>query len=69
MDANQAKFLADHYANLLERELPTTASVLEAVNQGDRNYKPDPKSRPAWDVAIHIAQADNWLIQIGRAHV
>ena len=63
MDANQAKFLADHYANLLEREMPTTASVLAAVQHGDRNYKPDAKSRSAWDIALHIAQADNWLVQ------
>jgi uncharacterized damage-inducible protein DinB len=62
MDATQAKFFADHYASLLEKELPTTASVLQAVGAGDRNYRPDPKSRPAWDLAIHIARADTWLI-------
>lgn len=63
MNADQVKFLADHYAGLLEQEMPTTAAVLAAVNDGDRHYKPDPKSRSAWDVAIHIAQADNWLVQ------
>jgi uncharacterized damage-inducible protein DinB len=63
MNADQVKFLADHYAFLLEKELPTTASVLEAVSAGDRNYRPDPKSRSAWDIAVHIAQADNWLVQ------
>jgi uncharacterized damage-inducible protein DinB len=67
MNPEQAKFLADHYADLLEREMPTTASVLAAVNEGDRNYKPDAKSRSAWDIAVHIAQADNWLIQSALA--
>src|ERR1043166_8098132 len=67
MNADQAKFLADHYATLLEREMSATASVLEAVNSGNRDYKPDPKSRSAWDIAVHIAQADNWLIQSALA--
>jgi uncharacterized damage-inducible protein DinB len=67
MNADQAKFLAEHYANLLENEMSTTASVLAAVNEGDRHYKPDGKSRSAWDIAVHIAQADNWLIQSALA--
>jgi len=62
MNAEQAKFLADHYANLIEKELPATAAVLAAVNEGDRNYKPDPKSRSAFDLAVHIARADTFLI-------
>jgi uncharacterized damage-inducible protein DinB len=62
MNADQARFLADHYATLIEKELPATASVLDAVNEGDRDYKPDPKSRSAWDLAIHIARADTFLI-------
>jgi uncharacterized damage-inducible protein DinB len=37
------------------------------VSTGDRNYKPDPKSRSAWDVAVHLAQADNWLIRSALA--
>src|SRR5947207_11799518 len=67
MNNDQAKFLADHYADQLEREMAATASVLGALSAGDRNYKPDPKSRSAWDVAVHIAQADNWLIRSALA--
>ena len=63
MNAEQAKFLADYYAGVFEREMPTTASVLAAVNQGDRDYKPDPKSRSAWEIATHLAYADTWLLQ------
>jgi uncharacterized damage-inducible protein DinB len=67
VNAEQAKFLANHYADLLEKELSTTANVLAAVNEGDRHYKPDGKSRSAWDIAVHIAQADNWLVQSALA--
>ena len=62
MNAEQAMFLAEHYATLIEKELPATAAVLAAVGGGDRHYKPDPKSRSAWDLAVHIARADTFLI-------
>ena len=63
MNAEQAKFLAEHYARVLEQEVPTTAKVLAAVNHGNRDYKPDPKSRSAFELASHIAVADNWFLQ------
>ena len=63
MNAEQAKFLAEHYAGMIESEIPTTAKVLAAVAQGNTDYKPDPKSRSALELASHIAVADNWFIQ------
>jgi uncharacterized damage-inducible protein DinB len=63
MNTEQAKFLAEHYARVLEQEVPTTTKVLAAVNHGNRDYKPDPKSRSAFELASHIAVADNWFLQ------
>ena len=63
MNADQAKFLAEHYARVMENEVPTTAKVLAAVARGNRDYKPDPKSRSAFELASHIAVSDNWFIQ------
>jgi uncharacterized damage-inducible protein DinB len=63
MNADQAKFLAEHYAGILEHEIPTTAKVLSAVSHGNPNYKPDGKSRSALELASHIAVADNWFLQ------
>jgi uncharacterized damage-inducible protein DinB len=63
MNAEQAKFLTEHYARVIEQEVPTTAKVLAAVNTGDRNYKPDAKSRSAFELASHMAVADNWFLQ------
>jgi len=63
MNADQAKFLAEHYAAIIESEIPTTAKVLAAVGRGNGDYKPDPKSRSALQLARHIATADGWFVQ------
>jgi len=63
MNAEQAKFLTDHYATVMESEVPTTAKVLSAVSTGNRDYKPDAKSRSAFQLASHMAVADNWFLQ------
>jgi uncharacterized damage-inducible protein DinB len=62
MNAEQAKFLADHYANLMQFEFPTTCKVLAAVKDETRDYKPDEKSRTAWELATHLATADVWFL-------
>jgi uncharacterized damage-inducible protein DinB len=63
MNADQAKFLAEHYARVIESDVPTTTRVLAAVGQGNRDYKPDPKSRSAFQLASHIATADARFLQ------
>jgi uncharacterized damage-inducible protein DinB len=62
MNAEQAKFLADLFANTLEQESKTTARVLAAVPDDRRDYKPDEKSRTAWELATHIATGDVWFL-------
>lgn len=62
MDAQQARFLADYFANLLDTESRTTVRVLQAVPNDRRDYKPDPKSRTAWELALHVASGDLWFI-------
>jgi uncharacterized damage-inducible protein DinB len=63
MNPEQAKFLAEHYARMMENEIPTTTKVLQAVGKGNGEYKPDPKSRSAIQLARHIAVSDNWFVQ------
>ena len=41
-----------------DREQGTTAKVISAIPNQNRDYKPDPKSKTAMDLASHIAQAD-----------
>ena len=63
MNADQAKFLAEYLTGLIERESTMTAQVLEAVPDTGHDYKPDAKSRTAWELATHLATADVWFLQ------
>jgi uncharacterized damage-inducible protein DinB len=42
----------------LSRELETTKRVLAAVPDAQRDYRPDPKARTAWELAWHLASCD-----------
>lgn len=62
MNAEQAKTAAETLIALWEGEFPATCQVLAAVNNDNRDFKPDAKSRSAWDLAKHLATADIWFI-------
>lgn len=59
---DQAVAVATAMASLWLGELPATLRVLRAVNDAHRDYRPDPKSRTAWQLVTHIATADLWFI-------
>jgi uncharacterized damage-inducible protein DinB len=63
MNAEHAKLLVEYFANLWEGELPATTKVLRNVPDQGRDYKPDDKSRSAWELATHLAIGDVWFIQ------
>jgi uncharacterized damage-inducible protein DinB len=62
MTNEQARFLAEQFVSLMSGEVPTTLKVLSAVTDEGRAYRPDEKSRTAWELATHIAQADVWFL-------
>jgi uncharacterized damage-inducible protein DinB len=62
MNAEHAQTAAETLTALWESEFPATCQVLAAVKDDTRDYKPDPKSRTAWEIATHIATADIWFI-------
>jgi uncharacterized damage-inducible protein DinB len=62
MTSEQAKGAADVVVAMWKNEVAATTQVLAAVKDENRDYKPDPKSRTAWDLARHIATADTWFI-------
>jgi uncharacterized damage-inducible protein DinB len=62
MTPEGAKAAADVLCNGWQAEMGATAKVLAAVQNGNREYKPDPKSRSAWELATHLATADVWFI-------
>ena len=63
MNAEQARLLVEYFANLWEGEIPATTKVLRNVPDDRREYKPDDKSRTAWELATHLALGDVWFIQ------
>ncbi len=62
MTSDQAKFLAAQFATVMEGEFPATCKVLAAVKDDARDYRPDEKSRTAWELATHLATADIWFL-------
>ena len=61
MTPEHAKAAADMLATVWEGEYPATCQVLAAVKDDNRDYKPDPKSRSAWELATHLAMGDVWF--------
>lgn len=62
MNADQAKVLAQNIGLQLQNEWMTTYKVIAAVPEGKRDYKPEPNSRSAWELATHMAGADVWFL-------
>ena len=62
MDKKSGSFRTDRLCKLWEGEFPATCKVLAAVPDGQRTYRPDDKSRTAWELAAHLATADIWFI-------
>ena len=58
MTAEQAEFLGQVLGQQLQREWMTTYKVISAIPEDKKDYKPDANSRPAWDLAQHVAIAD-----------
>jgi uncharacterized damage-inducible protein DinB len=62
MTPEQAKAAADLLTTVWEGEFPATCAVLAAVKNDNRHYRPDAKSRTAWELATHLATADIWFM-------
>ena len=62
MNPEQAAFVAQKFVQSLERESVTTKKVLAAVTESGKNYRPDPNSRTAFELASHIASSDVWFL-------
>ncbi len=64
MTTDQATFLLqDLYLGTLKTESRTTKKILEAVPADRCEYRPEPASRTAIELARHIAAADNRFVE------
>lgn len=62
MNPAEAKAATECIATMWQGEFRATCDVLAAVKDDNRDYRPDPKSRSAWQLATHLASADIWFI-------
>jgi len=61
MNAEQARAIVAALTGSIESESVATRKVIAAVPAQNRDYKPDAKSRTAWEIATHIATSDEWF--------
>jgi uncharacterized damage-inducible protein DinB len=59
---DQAKGLAMFLAGSIDTEQKTTSKVIAAIPHQNLDYRPDPKSKTALELAAHIAQTDIWFL-------
>jgi len=62
MSPEQAEGFLTFFLQNMENEHETTKRVIAAVPQDNCEYKPDPKSKTARELAFHIAGADIFFI-------
>ena len=63
MTPEETKAVAEAMTALWKSEFPATIRVLSALREETRDHRPDPKSRSAWDLAVHLATADLWFLE------
>jgi len=59
MTAEHAQVLLQAMTGSIERESVGTRKIIKAIT--DKAYKPDAKSRTAWELATHLAMSDAWF--------
>ncbi len=62
MTPQEARAAANVIGTQLQHEWMTTVKVIEAIPDANKDWKPDPKSRSAWELALHLAGADVWFL-------
>jgi len=68
MGPDQARFLFEFLVPQLESERKITRKIMASVPAESEGYRPDPKSKSAWELARHIALCEIWFLDavIGR---
>jgi uncharacterized damage-inducible protein DinB len=62
MTPDQAHAAAQLVGTQLQHEWMTTFKVLTSIPEGKKEYKPEPNSRAAFELAQHLAAADVWFL-------
>jgi len=59
MNGEQASFLLQYLLPTVKREHECTKSVIEAIPEKNLDYRPDPNSKTAMELAWHIVAAEH----------
>lgn len=62
MNPEAAMAVRDALVDMIQGEHAATTQVLAAVTEAGKDYRPDPKSRTAWELAKHLATSDAWFV-------
>jgi uncharacterized damage-inducible protein DinB len=62
MTPEQAKFMADFFVSVIEREIPTTRKIVAAVPEDRADYSPHADSMTALEIARHLPLTDVWFL-------
>jgi uncharacterized damage-inducible protein DinB len=62
MTADQARAVTEVLGQQIQQEWMTTVKVIGAIPEDKKDYKPDPKGRSAWELAVHLCRSDVWFL-------
>ena len=62
MTPDQAKAVGSALGQQLQNEWMTTVKVIEAIPEVNKLWKPEAKSRSAWELAVHLCESDVWFL-------
>lgn len=62
MSPEEASVLANHLLSRMQQESQITANVIAALPDDKTGYRIHPKSRPALELAWHIAATELWFL-------
>jgi len=62
MTPDQAKAVGLALGQQLQNEWMTTVKVIEAIPEVNKLWKPEAKSRSAWELAVHLCESDVWFL-------
>ncbi len=62
MSPEAAMTVRDALVDMIQGEHTATCQTLAAVTEAGKDYRPDPKSRTAWEIAKHLATSDVWFV-------
>jgi uncharacterized damage-inducible protein DinB len=63
MTPQESKVLGDFYISAFSDESKTTVRVLKAIPEAKREYRPEPRSKNALQLAAHIVIEDLWFLE------